>query len=84
MIFIKELRDQVFFNIASAQLTNLNYKGAIKNYSKAILYDNNDDIAFLNRGNAKFKINNYLGSVEDFNKSISINNKSFITLIIME
>jgi tetratricopeptide (TPR) repeat protein len=76
---LKGIKDQIFFNIASAQLTNLNYSGALNNYSKAILYDDNDYYAYLNRGNTKFITNDYLGAIEDYSKSISINNESFVS-----
>ena len=58
----EEYKDQIFYNLASAQLLNFDYQNAIKNYTKSIEYDNKDEYTFLYRGNAKFKKGDYKGA----------------------
>ena len=77
-ISLKEFKDQVFYNLAVLQYINFNYKDAITNYSKSIMYDN-DYNSYLKRGDAKYKIMDYLGSLDDYSKSIEINKDSYIT-----
>ena len=76
--FIKDFKDQIFYNIASAQIITFNYQDSINNYSKSIKYDADYSYAYLYRGNAKFRINDYSGAIEDYGNSIRFNKKSQI------
>ncbi len=76
--YLKNFKDQIFYNIAIAQFIDFNYQDAINNFSKSIEYDEDDSYAYLYRGNSKFKINDYFGALEDYSKSIEFNNKSNI------
>ena len=76
----EEYKDQIFYNIASAQLINLDLQDSINNFTKSIEYDDNDEYAYLYRGNGKFKLEDYEGSLKDYGKSLEINNKSYIVL----
>ena len=43
----EDYKDQVFYNLASAQLLNFDYQNAINNYTKSIGYDDKDEYAYL-------------------------------------
>ena len=61
--------------MASSQLMLLNNKDAIENFTKYIVYVQDEENAYLNRGNAKFKVGDYVGSINDYEKfSLSIKN----------
>ena len=76
--FFGKYRDQIFYNLASAQLTNFDYQNAINNFTKSIGYDDKDEFAYLYRGNSKFKLEDYQGSSIDYGKSLEINDRSYI------
>src|SRR5258708_12784953 len=50
-----------------------NYKGAIKEYSRALEEDPNNYIALVDRGLAKVELKDYHGPLQDYNKPIKIN-----------
>ena len=50
-------------------------RGAIKDYTKAILFNPDYDIAYYNRANAKMSIKNYKGAIDDYTKAIELNEK---------
>ena len=68
--FFEKYRDQIFYNLASAQLTNFDYQNSINNYTKFIGYIDNDEFAYIYRGNGKFKLEDYEGSLIDYGKSL--------------
>lgn len=50
-------------------------RGAIKDYTKAILLNPDYDIAYYNRANAKMSIKDYKGALDDYAKAIELNRK---------
>lgn len=50
-------------------------RGAIKDYTKAILLNPDYDIAYYNRANAKMSIKDYKGALDDYAKAIELNKK---------
>lgn len=48
------------------------YKGAIKDYDKAIKEDNTNKDAYYNRGTCEFALKDYKSALSDFNKTISL------------
>lgn len=57
------------------------YKGAIENFNRALLYNPNDANAYINRGNARYEIaqhssnptTEYQAAIDDFNQALRIN-----------
>jgi len=51
------------------------FKGAIKDYSKAIKADKNNKDAYFNRGNCELALKDYKNAMSDFNKTIKLDPK---------
>ena len=63
------------FNRAVYKYENLDYKGAIEDYTKVIERNNKDAKAYLSRGLAKYFLQDFEGAIEDQNKAIEIDPK---------
>ena len=61
-----------YFNRGMAKYMLANYKGAIKDYNKAIKFNPNKSEYYYNRGMAKDKLGDSNGYKEDFNKSYEL------------
>ena len=58
------------FNRAKLKEVSQDYEGAIEDYSKVIILDEEYPDAFLYRGYAKFNLKDYQGAIDDFSKVI--------------
>lgn len=54
------------------RLTNGNYKGAVEDYTYALLIDNQDPHLWLHRGMAKEKMNDLIGAFSDYTHAIEL------------
>lgn len=54
--------------------TKEDFKGALKDYSKAIKEDDKLTLAYFNRGTVKLTINDLKGALADFDKTIELDN----------
>ena len=59
-------------NRAVARYELGDYKGAVKDYDKAISIDPDFAVAYYNRGKAKYAIGDHKGAIKDYDKAISI------------
>ena len=48
-------------------------EGAIKEYSKSIQLNKENEIAYSNRGAAKSNLGDYKGAIDDYGKALEIN-----------
>lgn len=65
-----------FSNLGDIKFKEGNYSNAVKDYSKAILYDSSFAHIYINRGMSQFYLNNFQGSFEDMNKAIMLGTNS--------
>lgn len=63
---------QEYLNKGIEKHNNNDFKGALREYNKAIVKDNKLTVAYYNRGVVKIQINNYNGALEDLNKVIKL------------
>ena len=79
-IFKKDDSDRVFefYNSGINKTKTGDYKGAIDDFSKAILLDNESDQLYFLRGFYKIKLKDFKGGISDLSESIEINPESAI------
>ena len=58
--------------IGNEKFGEKDYKGAIEEYSKAIMLDPKFKEAYRNRGMAKHELQDYQGAIADYSKAIEI------------
>jgi len=64
-----------YFNRGSTKYYNLDYKGAIEEFTKVIELNPRDAKAYLSRGLSKYFLQDYAGDIADQLKAIEINLK---------
>ncbi len=73
--------DDNFLSRGNAKFNLGDYKGAILDYSKAILINPKNGLAYLNRGDAKILIKDKIGGCKDLNKAASLGEDEAYKLI---
>ena len=68
--FLMNSKDFYRRGYKKAYKSNWDFKGAIKDYTKAIELDPNYEEAYFQRANAKHSLKDYYGAIEDFTKAI--------------
>ena len=63
---------QDYLNMGIEKHNNQDYKGALREYNKAIVKDKKLTVAYYNRGVVKIQINNYEGALEDLTEVIKL------------
>jgi tetratricopeptide (TPR) repeat protein len=61
-----------FFTTGNFKLEQKDYKGAIRDYTKAVLTEPNNPDIYFNRAYAKSMLADYVGAVQDYSKAIAI------------
>lgn len=65
-----------FINSGIEKHDKKDYKGAIKDYSKAIKKDKNNSLAYFNRGLVELATNDFKSALSDLNKTILLNSSN--------
>ena len=65
-------RSKILTNRGDAKYELKDYKGAIKDYTKAIKIDPDYAYAYVGRGDAKYKLKDYKGAIKDYSQAIKI------------
>ena len=77
LIFITSINygqtSEEYFNKAIDKDELKDYRGAIEDYTKAIVINPNDSDSYQNRGSSKCNLEDYQGAIADYTKAISIN-----------
>lgn len=64
---------EVYFKSGNIKSYQGDYKGAIRDFGKALKVNPSHAKAYLGRSNVKYNLKNYQGAIEDCNKAIGLN-----------
>ena len=70
-----------YFNRGNAKFKSKDYKGAINDYTNAIILNPKDEQAFFNRGLAKSDLKDYQGAIDDYTNAIKLNPRNSDTYL---
>ena len=64
-----------FRGTTSYPMVGTNYRGALKDYNKAIILSKDNELYYFKRANIYYKLKQYNKAKQDYNNAIEINNK---------